>query len=533
MQPPLDALAAEQNSLGLTAAGRGELAAAEMHFRAAVSRAPGFAQAHNNLGVALEMQNRLEEAEHAYRAGLAARPDYAEGWQNLGVVLERLGRFEHAESACRRALVLNPASLTAANGLGVALLRLGRLDESAAILSQVVRQCPDFAAAHSNLGAVLEDLRRLDEAVVAFEHAITLEPGNVGALVNAGLLYERLGKTLTAKQSFERAISQEPHSAEAQLNLGLLNLRDGDCANGWPGYRWRNELNGQSAPQPPLPRWDGSSLVGRTILLCEDQGAGDSIQFMRFSERLAQQDARVVVQSSDALADLLKSCRGVAAVCRPSEPCPAADVFLPIADVPGMLGVDLTDLPIRTPYLFPPADLTDAWQRELATVHELRVGIAWQGNPQNKNDRDRSFPLRLLRELMHTPDTRFYSLQFGTGREQIAESDCHIVDLGDRLGRFHETAALVQCLDLVITCDSSPAHLAGALAVPVWVALAHFADWRWLRGRSDSPWYPSMRLFRQPRAGAWQDVFHDIAKALRELLSQRRSAGCGGTIASE
>jgi hypothetical protein len=200
---------------------------------------------------------------------------------------------------------------------------------------------------------------------------------------------------------------------------------------------------------------------------------------------------------------------------------PQADVYLPISDVAGMLGIELANLPAKVPYVFPPADLAAAWKREFQPVRELKVGIAWQGNVDNKGDAERSIPLRHFRELTHTPGTCFYSLQFGTGREQIAQCDCKLIDLADRLGQFHQTAAAVQNLDLVITCDSSPGHLAGALGVPTWIALAHYADWRWMTERSDSPWYPATRLFRQSKPGEWEPVFQRIKTALEELLAQR------------
>jgi hypothetical protein len=258
-------------------------------------------------------------------------------------------------------------------------------------------------------------------------------------------------------------------------------------------------------------------------LLRAEQGAGDTIQFIRYAAMVKQQGGTVVAEHKANLKNLLAGCPGVDSVAVAGQPLGEFDVYAPLASLPGVFGTSLETIPCQVPYLFPDEAAIGRWRDELSADGALKIGIAWQGNPLQGRDAVRSIPLARFEGVARVEGVRLYSLQFGTGREQIGAvaGDWPLVDLGDRLGDFQHTAALVRNLDLVITCDSAPAHLAGALGVPVWLALAFSPDWRWLLDRADSPWYPSMRLFRQPRAGDWEGAFRQIEDALVALVESR------------
>lgn len=556
MTSPTDA--AEQFRLGLEAGKRGDLPAAESHFRDAIRLQPDFAQAYNNLGVALERQGKLMGAVEVYGQILRRRPDYAEAHHNQSVAWERMGQYQAAVDSCRRAIALQPGYVQAYNGLGVALHQLGQVEEAVECLRHVVAAWPDYAQGHSNLASILENLGEFEAAIAHLQRAIALEPNSVGPHVNLGLLLEHQWRTPEAEQTMERALALDPRCHEAQVNyclllerqsrmpeaeqvwrralmldpdcaeahlgLGLARLRQGDFAGGAKEYLWRFRMEGRPEPSYAQPHWDGSPLAGRTILLCEDQGAGDSIHFVRYAELIAQQGGHVLVQCRPHLVSLLQTCPGVLQAISTAAPLPPFDVFVPMPDLPGLMGTTLATIPANVPYLSGDETHVASWREEWRNTRELKVGISWQGDPQNISDRNRSIPLTHYYELARIPGVKLFSLQFGQGCEQLAQvpAGVTISDLGDRLGDFRQTAAIMQNLDLVITCDSAPAHLAGALGVPVWVALAQLADWRWLLERSDSPWYPSLRLFRQRRFGDWAEVFGRIREELTRVAAENQ-----------
>jgi tetratricopeptide (TPR) repeat protein len=555
------ALAAAQFQLGLDAGRSGQLATAEAHFRAAAEILPSYAQAHNNLGVALERQGKFREATVAYQAAIRLRPDYVEAWHHLGISQERLGDYRSSADSCRRAIALQPNYIDAYNGLGVALHYLGEWDEAAACLRHLLSVRPDYAEGHSNLANVLEALGDFTGAVRHLQQAIALNPGGAGPYVNLGLLLERESRTAEAEQmlkqaiaiepacrtahnnlsllfdrqsrdaeaewTWARALELEPDCAEAHLGLGLSRLRRGDFAGGAKEYEWRFRIPGIPNPKFTQPRWDGSPLAGRTILFWEDQGCGDSIHFVRYAPLVAARGGRVVVCCRPQLMTLLATCAGVEQVVSNAEPLPPFDVYIPMPDLPGAVGTTLETIPGAVPYLSADETTAARWREEWQGIRELKVGIVWQGDPTNTADAQRSIPLEHFHALAQVEGVRLFSLQFGAGREQLAKTPAGvaIADLGDRLGDFYQTAGAVKNLDLVITCDSAPGHLAGSLGVPVWVALAELADWRWLRERSDTPWYPSMRLFRQRKYGDWAEVFARIRDELASLAAAHRLGG--------
>jgi tetratricopeptide (TPR) repeat protein len=509
---------------------------------------------HKDLGNILFCQGKYECAVSNYQQALALNPDFAEAYNNLGAALTALERYEEAISNCRRAIQLRPDSPRAYNNLGNAHKGLGQLGEAVAAYQEALRFDPDLAEAHSNLGIALSSLDRLDEAIAHHRAALRCNPVYAPAYYNLGLVYTSrshwedavaalqraaqlqpdhagvhfylgwaLGEQGKAKEAglcYERTIQLNPDYADAHWALAHNRLLRGDLERGWTGYEWRWRL------KVPVPHsveeylWDGSPLTGKTILLHTEQGLGDTLQFIRYAAVVKPQGGTVIVSCQKTM-PLLASCPGVdQLVAAGSEP--PFDVQAPLLSLPRILKTSLATVPAHVPYLFADVRHQGKWQSKLSRYRGFKIGIAWQGNPSFARDVTRSIPLIHFAPLARIEGVRLISLQQGPGTEQLEADPFPIIDLGTRLdkksGAFMDTAAVMKNLHLVISCDTAIAHLAGALGVPVWLALPYVPDWRWLLEREDSPWYPSMRLFRQTEAVDWNGVFERMALRLSERL---------------
>jgi hypothetical protein len=386
---------------------------------------------------------------------------------------------------------------------------------------------PGSADAYSNLGAALLGQGQLPEAIAQLREAVRLGPRLVEARSNLATALRQEGHWEESLVHAHLAIEQDPDFPSAHLNLAYSYLLAGDFAGGWKHYEWRPDLRVLNARTFLAPRWNGSSLEGKTILLYDEQGLGDSLHFARFASVLQRRGARVVLECHRPLVRLLRSCRGIAEVVGRGDPLPAYDVHFPLLSVAGMLGIDRATIPCEIPYLAADHDLTEHWQKRLAGEGP-KVGLVWQGSTHHQGDRYRSFRLEELASHIAMPGVRFFSLQKGSGLDQLATvaGNLPLEDLGPDLHDFADTAAAVTQLDLLISCDSAPVHLAGALGVKTWVPIHFSPDWRWLLGRDDSPWYPTLCLFRQATPGDWSEVFQRIAGELRKLVEEpRRPAG--------
>jgi hypothetical protein len=330
------------------------------------------------------------------------------------------------------------------------------------------------------------------------------------------------GRLAEAATCYEQALHLKPDYADAHLNLAYSWFFRGDLEAGWPEYEWRWKRRGFPQPSFRQPLWDGSSLQGQTILLFAEQGLGDTLQFIRYAPLVRQHGATVIVQCQEPLLRLLATCAGIHRLVPEGCALPPFDVQAPLLSLPRILRTTLATIPAKVPYLSVDPGLSTHWQRRLSDVEGFKVGIVWQGNPEQARDRRRSVPLLAFTPLAVIPGVRLVSLQKGAGRAQLPDlaDRLGLLDMTDRLKDFADTAALISQLDLVITVDTAVAHLAGALGVPVWLALASSADWRWLLEREDSPWYPSMRLFRQSTWGDWAGVFERLTEALRKQVDQ-------------
>jgi tetratricopeptide (TPR) repeat protein len=523
-------LAMQHNQQAVEYAQRRQFDLAEACCRKAIELAPKLALLHGNLGRVLKGQGKLDEAAESFRRAVALDDHIAEAHRNLGQISYKQKNFPEAAARFRRALELQPGLVEPWNELGAALVELGQFPEAEAALRRFVALRPAHAEGMNNLGTALGRQGNFADAADCFRRALELKPDYGEAYFNLGNALKEQNKLEEAVASFRRAVELVPEHVYAQLALGFSLLALGRMTEGWPHYEWRWKMPTMKDVPRHEPRWRGEDLRGRTILVDREQGYGDTLQFVRYAALLKERGARVIVECSQPAAALLKTCPAVDDVTIAGSPLPPFDFAVPLLSLPGILGTTLETIPATVPYLWPDAALVEHWRRELRGDGAFSVGIAWQGNPTHGADEFRSIPLACFEPVVRAAKARVYSLQMGAGREQLAAAakDWPIGDLGDRLGDFHNTAAIVRNLDLVITCDSAPAHLAGALGVPVWVALAFSPDWRWMVDRDDSPWYPTMRLFRQPRPKDWGAVFAHIAEELRKQLATRPyTAGSG------
>ena len=510
-------------NLGGTLQAQGELGEAAASFEQVLRIKPDFAEVHANLGTTLIAQGKRAKGLERLRLAVRIKPAYFEGHFNLGNALRDQGEHAAAVTSYEEAIRIKPDYIKAHNNLAVALADHGQLDEAAASYEQVLRLDPNYFAAHSNLGNVLREQGKLDEAVFSCQRALQLKPDYARAHNNLAAALRDQGKLAESVASYRRALQIDPEYAQARSNLGMTLLLAGDLADGWAEYEWRLKCSG-SIPSPSCrPLWDGSPLDGRTLLLFAEQGLGDTLQFIRFAPGLQQQGGRILLECQQPLGTLLENCAGFDRVIPRGSERPQFDVAASLLSLPHLLQTTLETIPAAVPYLVEDGALADRWRAELGALAGTKVGISWQGNPEFRGDRWRSIPLHQFEPLSRVPNVTLVNLQKGPGEEQLAEARNRftIYDLGSRLdeeaGAFMDTAAIMKSLDLVITSDSATAHLAGALGVPVWVALQWIPDWRWLQDREDSPWYPTMRLFRQSEARKWEEVFEAMAVALASV----------------
>jgi tetratricopeptide (TPR) repeat protein len=480
---------------------------------------PNSPGAHNNLGVVLGRQEKWDEAIAHYQQVLRLRPDHVDAQINLGNALLGKKQYAEAEVCYRRALSLEPQSAKGRYNLGIALAEQGRYVEAEASYREAVRLKADYADALSNLGNVLMEQGRVEEAADFYQSALKLRPDDADFCEISAQAQVLQGRLEAGVAGFDKAIGLRPGHAETHMGRALALLALGDYPRGFAEYEWRwktKRFAGFPAYRQPL--WDGSPLDGKTILLYAEQGLGDTVQFLRFVPLVKERGGRVIVAGQEPLLPLFSTCPWIDKIVPQGETLPEFDVHAPLLSLPRILGTTLATLPTQVPYLSADPELVQRWHKELAAYPGFRIGIAWQGNPENPADRHRSFPLASLEPLAGMPGVQFVSLQKGAGVEQLQDlaGRFPVTEAGSRLDDFMDTAAVLANLDLVITCDTAVAHLAGALAVPVWIALKFAPEWRWLYNREDSPWYPTARLFRQPRPGDWTGVFDRMRAALQE-----------------
>ena len=505
---------------------------------------PVDADAHVQLGDALRRKGDIDGAIAAYEKALAVKPDDARTRFNLAYGWHKKGELDRAIEGYRKAALLNPELAQVYANLGVALIARGKTGEGVVACRRAVELKPQDARYHSNLGSALKDAGDLTAAIRHYELAAEIEPGFAEGHANLALALSDRGEIAAAVERNQKAIALRPGYAEAHFNLSLLLLQKGQYAEGWREYEWRLKGGAKDLKLPEFrqPRWQGEPIVGRTILLCAEQGLGDTLQFARFIPALAARGAKVLLAAPKELVAILQRVAGAAGIFGCGEKLPKFDFHLPLMSAPHVLGVTELQLPAHVPYLSPEPERVNSWREKLGD-QGYKVGIVWQGRPGVGIDKGRSIPLRAFAPLSAIPGVRLICLQKSHGLDQLDNlpTGMKVETLGADFdadpGAFLDSAAVMANLDLVVTCDTSVAHLAGALGRPVWTALKHLPDWRWLLEREDSPWYPTARLFRQREPGDWGEVFGRIARELDQTVRSRHGAVPGqapsiGRIAS-
>jgi tetratricopeptide (TPR) repeat protein len=469
-----------------------------------------------NCGLALHQLNRFAEAVASYDRVLAGRPDYAEALINRGLALHQLERFAEAVASYERALALRPDRTEALVNRGLALHQLERLDEALESYDRALALCPDDPEALNDRGLTLHDLGRFAEAVASYDRALASRPDFADTLNNRGLALQNLKRFEETVQSFDRALAIDPEYRQCQLNRAHILLRLGNFDEGWQKYEWRRKTINWTGRPPPGSEWDKGDPVGKRLLFYSEQGLGDTIQFCRLACSVAARGAEVLLQVPPPLRALLSSLQGVKVI-RQGEPLPEYDAHFPLMSLPSVLGS--ASMAECVPYLFAEPARIETWAKRLP-VGRFRVGIVWQGKAIPMIDKDRSIPLRSFASLCRLPGLTLISLQKGDGVEQLADLPPGMsvetlgVDFDAGPDAFLDSAAVTMNLDLVISCDTASAHLAGALGCPLWLVLNYMPEWRWMMDREDTPWYPTARLFRQTCRGDWNEVFERIAAEL-------------------
>jgi tetratricopeptide (TPR) repeat protein len=500
----------------------------------AVALRPDYVEAINNLGSLLHMAGRSEESVATFQKAIALRPDMPEAHFNLANVLRDLKRHDAAIAAYNRAIALRPHFPEAYLNLGLALQDLSRHAESCAMYRKAVLLRPDFGEARNNFGDSLRILGQYERSIVELNAARALLPRSVQVHSNLGNAYQDNSQLTEAIESYRRAIEIDPSNPSAQYNLGLALLLQGDLERGWPQYEWRRKVKRLAAAQFDFPQaiWDGSDLSGKRILLHAEQGLGDTLHFVRYVPLVIARGGKIILATQNELAPLFRRLQGIEQLITPADPLPAFDVHCPLPSLPGIFRTTLETIPRQIPYLSAdPADV-ETWRGKLAhdpPDRRIKVGIAWAGRPQHSNDHNRTISLELLRPLLeHQAIARFISLQKGPATAQLRDlpAGIEVLEVSPDLPDFAQTAALIENLDLVITVDTSVAHLAGAMGKEVWVLIPVNPDWRWMLGREDSPWYPTMRLFRQARFGQWQPPIERIVNAIQDQALRASDGLC-------
>jgi tetratricopeptide (TPR) repeat protein len=533
------------SGLGIVAAQRGALDEAASWFTRAIETDPAASDAQGNLAQILFRLGRHDAAERAARQALVLDPNNAGALNTLGLCQSAAGSRADAAASFERAAALAPGFADPHCNLAELARRERRYDVAITHARRAVALAPNRPETQLCLGHALTAARQFDAALIAFETVLRLRPGSIEAVIGIGTALSRAGRIEQAVARVTPVAASHPESADLQVHLGDLLLTrgepdaalgrfqavlshmpdyapaclgegtvlalKGDLAAGFARFERRFEIHGDRGRADPARRWRGEDPAGRTILLWSEQGFGDTIQFSRYAPIVAGLGARIVLEVQPALKSLLSGLAGITVISTDDD-LPPYDLHCPLMSVPAMLET----IPAPPAYLVADAALRASWQRVLSPLKRRRIGLVWAGHPYHTHDAYRSVPLARLLPLVEASDDCFVALQKDQrpGDSALLGQHFELLDLAPRLGSFADTAAVISLLDLVISVDSAVCHLAGALGVPVWTMLPAAPDWRWLEARTDSPWYPSMRLFRQTRLGDWTGVIEEIAAAL-------------------
>jgi len=520
-----DRVAEFHNTLGaeLQAIGRSDEAVSE--YRRAIMLKPDYAEAYNNMAMGLQSQGRCSQAVEYYRRAAGLAPDCAEIHFNLANALRSEGRLDEAFSSYKKALELRGDYAEAHNNLAITLREQGKFEQAIDCYENAIRANPGCAAFHNNLASLLQRRGRIGEAIANCEKAVSIDPNSAEAHYNLGSALRDAGRCDEAIVQNDLAIRLRPEYAEAHWNQAIAYLLNGDFKEGWKQYEWRRKTNWHVSAYPHKhrkPRWDGKSFAGKRLLVHCEQGIGDCIQLVRYLPLVKAQGGTVVFEAWKSLHGLLKGFNGIDELAELSfnrETQVRFDAHVSIMDLPELFGTTEQTIPNSVPYIHACPIKSAKWNRDLAGP-DLKVGIVWAGSARHTNDHNRSCSLEPFLPLSQIEGVRLYGLQKGEPARQAQESQ--LTNLGEQFADFTDAAAAIDNLDLIISVDTAVLHLAGAMGKPVWALLAFAPDWRWMLKRADSPWYPTMRLFRQQKWGDWDSLFRIVNRELRLLMKKHK-----------
>jgi tetratricopeptide (TPR) repeat protein len=491
-------------------------------YEQAIAINPAYAEAHFHKGELLRSAGRWDAALASLEAAVSVRPSYVEAWVNCGLVLREKGELDAALAHFDRAVALDGRCAEAFSNRGVLLGQLKRFDLALASFDRALSIKPDYAEACCNKGNVLRELDRFDAALECYRQAILLKSPFPEAHSSLGVALTALGRFDEAFASFDAAIAQKPDYAEAYMNRAMASLMLGRFDSGWKDYEWRRKRKNVSAVSArrsfAVPSWLGDTpIAGRRILLWWEQGLGDTLQFCRYAPLVADLGATVVLQVQPQLLGVLATLPGIEHLVGAGDALPEFDCHCPLMSLPLAFGTALNTIPSAGRYLASDPARVDRWRTKLGERFKPRIGLVWSGSRENRNDRNRSMSLSLL--LQYLPE----EFQYVSLQKDVRDADRAALaarpDILDCAVDFPETAALCECLDLVISVDTSVAHLSAAIGKKTWILLPSSADWRWLLDRDDTPWYDAVRLYRQDRAGGWIPALSKLRTDLRQTLT--------------
>jgi tetratricopeptide (TPR) repeat protein len=489
-------------------------------FRKTLQINPHIAEAYVNLGFALQEKGDSDEAMVYFQKALQIDPSFVDAYYNLGNALREKGRLDEALTAYQKALELDHTFFMAWYNQGQILREKEQLDEATACYRKAIELNPVNPEVFNEMGIILQEKRQFDEAIACYRKALQVKPDFVKAISNIGNALQRKGAFQEALTMYRKALYIDPENVDAHFNMALIFLTAGDFKKGWKGYEWRWRLKDSFRRSFEQPLWDGSDIKGLTILLHAEQGFGDTLQFIRYAPLVAERGARVIVECHRDLKSLLGCVEGIERIMALGEEYLDFDLQCPLMRLPYIFHTEIDTIPATIPYIKADAALVRKWRKRIEYNDSgLKVGLSWCGNPAHENDRNRSCSLEIFSPLAQLNNIALYSLQKGEASKQALHppAGMQLIDLIGEIIDFSDTAALIENLDLIISVDTAVTHLAGAMGKPVWTLLPFVPDWRWMLNREDSPWYPTMKLFRQPSSENWKSVIDRLTEGIGDL----------------
>jgi tetratricopeptide (TPR) repeat protein len=474
-------------------------------------------------GIGLQSQGNIREALACFRDAVKLAPENPAAHYSLGHLLQQMGQIDQAIDCYKKILLITPDHADTHNILGSAFQEKGELDKAVACYRNAIQCDKNSYMAYNNLGSALRLQGNLHEAVVSYQKALQIKPDFTGAMNNLGTALRDKGALGEAMSWYRKAIQLTPDFVDAHWNLSFALLLAGQFEEGWQEYEWIWKLK-KPKHKLPQPLWDGADMKGKRILLYAEQGFGDVIQFVRYASMVKAKGAEVILGCQKELKSLLKSIPGVISVVAFGELLPQFDLQCPLPSLPRIFNTTLVSIPSQVPYLYADEQLITKWHDRISLHNsQMNVGLVWAGSPGHLNDRNRSCPLNLFLPIACMNGIRLFSLQKEIPERWTSDSvtELNLIDNTEDIEDFSDTAGIIMNLDLVISVDTAVAHLAGAIGKPVWILLPYAPDWRWMLNRNDSPWYPTMRLFRQPSPGDWKSVISKVHDELKKIIVDR------------